>query len=222
MSRQDFSCNGCFDLSNRGFFADHWSHMNFDEGCALEEYAFLFGICALLRPMKILEVGTSTGLGTAAMWLGASLTGLRPKIVTIDHKHHIFEKNLSRFKVPFEFVDFRHGKSSEILQSLLTHGERFDLCFIDGGHTPEIVREDWRLTSKLSEMWLFHDLLTESGVQDVVESISMDSNYQVFPLLYPAGHKVDEETGEWYRSLDAAGFCLVQGPKISESQKSHA
>ena len=58
-----------------GFPLEPMLHAVFGEACSLEEYAFLFGISALMRPMKVLEIGTSQGLGAIAIALGVSMTG---------------------------------------------------------------------------------------------------------------------------------------------------
>jgi len=78
-----------------GFIPELWSKTVYGEACSIEEYAFLFGITALLRPNKILEIGTSMGLGSISMVLGAQLTGSRCRVVTIDKTKMEFEKNLN-------------------------------------------------------------------------------------------------------------------------------
>ena len=193
-----------------GFFLKNMSQAMFGEACSIEEYAFLFGLAALLRPKRILEIGTSQGLGAISMALGASMTGNLCEIVTIDKKPGDHRENLRLFPEIAPMVKYMQGASHEVLQILEAENERFDLCFLDGGHDYQTVSDDWRYAKSMSDKWLFHDSVAQPGVAQLLEQLRSSSAYQFFDLKYSPGHQLDDPTGEWYQALTSPGFCLVQ------------
>ena len=84
-------------------------------------------ISRMVRPSRILEIGTYTGYSAICL-----AEGLRPggKIITLDSNEELedrvrgYIKNAGLEKV----IDFRIGKASELIPSLK---EKFDLVFID-------------------------------------------------------------------------------------------
>lgn len=193
-----------------GFPLEAMLQVTFGEACSIEDYAFLFGLSALLRPRRILEIGTSQGLGAISIALGASMTGTACEVVTIDKKKNTCHENLKLFPGLSKLVKHIHGDSHEVLQDLRVNNQRFDLCFLDGGHDYQTVSKDWHYAQCLSEKWLFHDSAAQPGVAKLLKQIRSTTAYQVFDLSYPPGHQLDDPTGEWYQTLKAPGFCLVQ------------
>jgi len=187
-----------------------WAGVEFGEACSIEEYAFLYGIAAMLRPNRILEIGSSTGLGTCALIAGACICGDQLKITTIDQKKWPIEANIEKILGrPFD-IDARTGDSADILEELVSEEAFFDLCFIDGGHDFQTVSNDWSLARKLSEFFLIHDTSSEKGVSKLICEIKKDPDYSVLSFDYEPGHKLDEFSQEWYRILVSPGMTLVK------------
>lgn len=202
-------------FKNHGFNPNKWSDLHFGEASSIEEYAFLFGITAMLRPKKVLEIGTSTGLGTSAILMGSSMTGQNVTITTIDIKSNkVKEENISKIIGNLDNINFLIGHSHDELKSLCEENEKFDFCFIDGGHDFDTVLEDWNLCKKLSNFFIFHDSDSEKGVSSVIEIIENDKEFRIFSLSYPPGHQLDEPTGEWYRTLQAPGYTIVKRERV--------
>ena len=198
-------------FENHGFNPHKWSNLQFGEASSIEEYAFLFGITAMLRPQKVLEIGTSTGLSTSAILIGSSMTGQNVTITTIDIKSNTMkEENILRTLGSLDNINFLVGRSHDKLKNLCEQNEKFDFCIIDGGHDFETVLEDWKLCKKLSNFFLFHDSESEKGVAKVIKIIENDNNFKVFSLSYQPGHQLDEPTGTWYKTLQAPGYTIVK------------
>lgn len=193
-----------------GFPVALFSEMTFGESSSIEEYAFLFGLTALLRANRILEVGTSQGLGAISMALGAAMTGNVCEIVTVDRSEWRYRENLNRFPEIAGMIKFVQGDSNVVLESLLREKRDFDLCLIDGGHDYNTVASDWNCCRKLSKMWVFHDSSSRPGVSQLLSEIRGASEYQLMELDYPPGHQFDDPTGEWFEALTSPGFCLVK------------
>ncbi len=193
-----------------GFAVLPFSRAKFGEACSIEEYAFLFGFAALLRPKRILEIGTSKGLGAISIGLGVSMSGTACEVVTIDRNEADFHENLKLFPDISIHINNIQGDSQEVLHKLQIKDEKFDLCFLDGGHDYQTVCTDWQYAKNLASQWLFHDSVTEPGVAMLLDQIRASSEYQIFDLQYPPGHQLDEPTEEWYQTLKAPGFCLIQ------------
>jgi predicted O-methyltransferase YrrM len=157
-----------------------------------------------------LEIGTSCGVGAIAIALGAKLTGNECKVTTIDRQEKDITNNIDLFPQLATSIHPIVGDSGEVLASLQANNEKFDLCFIDGGHDYETVSRDWHYARTMADQWILHDSTTQPGVGRLVEKIRNTRKYNIFELNYPPGHQLDEPTGEWYRTLTAPGFCLIQ------------
>jgi hypothetical protein len=198
-------------FKNSGFNPYKWSDLYFGEASSIEEYAFLFGITAMLRPQKILEIGTSTGIGTSAIFLGASMTGQKVTITTIDIKSNkMKEDNILRIKGNLDNIIFLVGRSHDELKRLCEQNKKFDFCIIDGGHDFETVLDDWNLCNQLSDFFLFHDSDSEESVLKVINIIKNDEQFDVLSLSYPPGHQLDDPTREWYKALNSPGYTIVK------------
>jgi len=193
-----------------GFVVAPMLQAKFGEACSIQEYAFLFGLAALVRPERILEIGTSEGLGSISLALGGSMGGAPCEVVTIDKKEVNLEENLKLFPEISMQIKCIQGDSHEVLRELHRNCEKFDLCFLDGGHDYQTVSTDWQFAKRLSDKWLFHDSVAQPGVARLLKEIRDVKEYQIFDMLYPPGHQLDEPTGEMYQTLTSPGFCLVQ------------
>lgn len=170
-----------------------------------EEYGFCAALVQLMRPQKILEVGTSSGRGTLAL---AQNSPSGAEIVTIDCADHRNEaiKNFPPDNIRIRFIQ---KNSDTALQQLVANGEHFDLILIDGGHLYETVTKDWSHARQLAETIIFHDALQFNGVKRVINKIRRDPCWDVSVLSYPGTSLFDDVTGKEFYSNRCPGIAIA-------------
>lgn len=188
-------------------------------GCFIEDYILLSGVLVQLRPKKILEIGTNTGLGAVIMAKAASFMGKPAYVTTIDMDQSLGRNNvhlIPNIDRQIAFVE----ESSNIFLPMLTHcGERFDFIFIDGGHDYEQASKDWKNASTLSDTFAFHDTTQFLGLQQLIQEIRSSGEYDVFQFISPPGHRFNPEL----RLEDfSTGITLVQRKPSLADLKSRA
>ncbi len=94
----------------------------------------LFRISSFYKPAKILELGTSLGIGTIHLQAGSP----QSKITTID----ACGETISQAKLNFNTFNFNINCANETFENYLDQLqlEKFDLIFIDGHHDGEALK----------------------------------------------------------------------------------
>lgn len=82
-------------------------------------------ISNMIRPNRILEIGTYTGYSALCLAEGLAEGG---KLITIDVNEELEEKVRGYFDASKDKIDFRIGKAADIIPTLT---DTFDLVFID-------------------------------------------------------------------------------------------
>ncbi|WP_244833255.1 O-methyltransferase [Clostridium sp. BJN0001] len=106
---------------------------------------FLELITSMVKPMKILELGTAVGFSAILMYEAAKT---KPSIITIDRDKDMIEKaneNIRKFNLQ-DKIKIEEGDCLEILKKL---DDKFDLIFMDAGkgHYNHFLPECLRLLS---------------------------------------------------------------------------
>lgn len=190
--------------------------LTFSESCLIEEYYYLFGVAALLRPKRILEIGTNMGLGTLSLWKGASSFGTSRNvhIVTIEKNPACIpyiEQNWKVQKCPPKYLHIMNDYSSTALEALRHKRHWFGLCFIDGDHSYEGTHSDWVGTQALTDFWVMHDSTQMSGVRRMVEEIRESGDYDVFSFdEYPFGTQWSQRAEKYVLKKSIPGMTLVR------------
>jgi predicted O-methyltransferase YrrM len=94
----------------------------------------LFRMARFFRPAQVLELGTSFGISTLYLALGAD----EGRVTTIEgcpQTHHIAEQHFQRLKV--RNIDPVLGSFRQRLPEVLQRMERLDMAFLDGHHAKE-------------------------------------------------------------------------------------
>lgn len=95
--------------------------------------ALLIRLSSYFKPKHILEIGTSLGLSTAALKLGAPNANLK-SLEGCPETAKIAKTQLEKFQ--FELIDIHIGDFSKTLKSA-TENANFDLIYFDGNHKKE-------------------------------------------------------------------------------------
>jgi hypothetical protein len=165
--------------------------LHFGEGCLVEEYLFLRSLAILLQPKRILEVGTSCGVGGLMLLDGASSFSRQARLTTIDvASHDAFESNLEHFTHLKQRIERIVAPSDTALATLARKRRRFDLVFLDGDHSEEQVARDWQSIEPLANTYILHDTDQMPGCRELVARIRQRGGFDVLSLSYPQGHQV--------------------------------
>lgn len=180
---------------------------NWGWGCFLEDYVLLAGVLAMLRPKKVLEVGTHSGLGAVVLAKAASFLSEPAQVTTIDIDQSKGRANLHLIDSIEDRITFVEADSNVFLPQLAARGERFDFVFIDGAHDYEQALRDWKNCLPLSDTFAFHDTIQFTGLQQLVREIRFTSDFDVFQFLSPPGHRIKPELRKEHF---CTGITLVQ------------
>jgi len=144
--------------------------LNSGSGSTLGDYKFLYGFISLVKPRRILDIGTHYGLSAIAMAMALRDSGLdESKILTIDINEGFLE--MARTQIQglglSDFIETRCCTSSDIGDA-----EPFDVVFIDGVHTLEGCLTDFNNVKKTATYVLIHDAAQLKETSNAVKTIS--------------------------------------------------
>ena len=150
---------------------------NYERGLLLHSLVKKFEV------QSYLEIGFGRGYSTFCVAKAMEDKGIEGKIITIDpafSEQHL--KNLSQIfpSTWFDKIQFLNGRSEDVLPVI--EGD-FDLIYIDGDHTYDVVKKDWEMTKdRFNKFLLFDDYhlpTKDSGpgiqVAKLIDSIDDDS-----------------------------------------------
>jgi hypothetical protein len=129
-------------------------------------------IVEIVNPTNIFEIGLNMGW-SSAMWLELS----KAKVTSCDISYKdetIAASSFLSTKYPSRFTYV--NRLEEDLFNKIIKSQKFDLCFIDGGHLLPDVIEDIKLCMELNvEYFAMDDWLPQYGeVQDAVKKFGTD------------------------------------------------
>lgn len=149
-------------------------------GSTLGDYKFLYGFISLIKPRRIVEIGTHYGLSAIAMALALRDEGLtKSRILSIDIACHVLEvakKHLEQLGLQ-KYVQLVCGDSS-----IIGEYSRFDVAFIDGDHSYEGCLKDFNNVKDKATYILIHDAAILEGISRAVEEIRTREKYEVFNM----------------------------------------
>ena len=142
----------------------------------------LFRLARYYRPERVLELGTSLGLSTAYLAVGAGSAkatgGRSAKVFTIEGAPEVGAVAKNNFRVlGLENIDVTIGNFDRVLDATLNRAGRIDLAFIDGNHRLEpTLRYFNALYGQLSPsaVLIFDDIHWSREMEAAWESIKKD------------------------------------------------
>lgn len=141
-----------------------------------EELRFIVDQCSGAK--SYLEIGTSFG---GSLWPIANMLDNNAVIVSVDMpKVWNNSSKWDRDKRTFERVDWiaeqlrEQGKTVHIIRGnsldenivrTVTELGPYEICFIDGDHSYNAIKQDYENYGKLAKRIIFHDTLSKPGVK---------------------------------------------------------
>lgn len=178
-------------------------------GSTLEDYKFLYGFVSLIRPKRILDIGTNMGGSAIAMAMALRDEGLtKSKIVSIDIVETFLRKaqaQIDQLELS-DYVELVRGDSS-ITKTLPS----FDVVFIDGDHSFEGCLKDFENVKDKTNYVVIHDSASIDAVRKAIKTIRETGKYDVLNM----------DVGNWgeqwslnrvaYRSYPGIAIVKVRG-----------
>lgn len=140
-------------------------------GISPKRAELLFRVTNYFKPEKILEIGTSLGLATAALALGNP----KAKVVTIEgcpNTANVAQNQLTEFdyhNVENVISEFESFLISENIQAT-----NYDLIYFDGNHSKKATLEYFELllpTINNDSVWIFDDIHWSEDMEEAWEMI---------------------------------------------------
>ena len=132
-----------------------------------------------LQPRKILELGTSLGVGTLYLSSGSPDS----KIITVEGCTSIHNFARESFAVNnAQNIEAVNSGFDEVLDNLIAENQDIDLVYIDGNHTYQATMDYYELFSRRLEsgaVLLFDDINWSKGMSKAWREIVKDSKSTV-------------------------------------------
>lgn len=172
--------HSCSDI--QGFGADVMTFevlksLDSGMGCTLGDYKFLYGFVSLIRPRRIVDIGTNHGLSAIAMAMALRDGGLtESRIISVD----IIEGYLKKAQAQInqlglsKYVKLVCGDSSVIKDY-----PPFDVAFIDGDHTLKGCLRDFETVKDRATYILIHDTVAIDAITRAVKEIRKTGEYDI-------------------------------------------
>ncbi len=139
----------------------------------------LFRLARYFNPEKILELGTSMGISTMYLSLGAP----KSEIYTIEGCANISSVAESNFKkAKLTNIQLNIGNFENLLPTILRKMEHIDLLFIDGDHKKEKIIDYFEKCIEYSgsdSVFVFDDIHWSQSMEEAWDQMLNDSRVKV-------------------------------------------
>ena len=136
-------------------------------GSTLEDYKFLYGFVSLVKPKRVLDIGTNYGLSAIVMAMALRDCNLEESMVfTVDISEscqEVARKQIGKVGLS-KYIKVIYGTSSDI-------GGFFDVVFIDGNHSFSGCMKDFNNVANRATYILIHDSTQLHKVSETVKEI---------------------------------------------------
>lgn len=152
-----------------------------------QEAQFLVNLCKFLKPKEILELGTSLGVSTKALLIGAP----NAKITTIEGCKEIADISRNNFDKTSSNLTVINDTFDSFFEQSTLKNQIWDLVYIDGNHTLEATLKYYEIlknnhTSPQSCL-VFDDIYWSEGMQQAWNTIIKDKENTLTLDLFSLG-----------------------------------
>jgi len=154
--------------------------LNTGAGSTLGDYKFLYGFVSLVKPKRILDVGTNYGVSAITMAMALRDAGLEEsRVYTIDVSDVVL--NVARKQIELMnlsgYIVVIHGTTLSIDKEMF-----FDVVFIDGDHTFDGCLRDFNNVKRRATYVLIHDSVQFNDIKKAVKTIMKESSYEILNI----------------------------------------
>lgn len=150
-------------------------------GITRKRAQLLFRLVRYFQPNEILEIGTSLGLATSAMSLGA----INGKITTLEGCPNTLAQSQLQFqksKINSENINFVNSEFTTYLNNKQVQTSNFKLIYFDGNHSKKATLEYFETllpTISNDTVWIFDDIHWSEDMEQAWELIKSHSKVTV-------------------------------------------
>jgi len=175
------------------------------QGSTYEDYVFLYGLVALLRPGRIVETGTNFGASSIVMATACKHMGHACRIDTVELSMEKANKAMLQIGEAglADRISVFVGPSGEVLKKL-QGDSKYDFAFVDGDHTYAGCKSDLALACAMADVVAVHDSASREVARCITE---MKDRADLVDLRYPESRQFSEGK-EIYRS--APGIAILR------------
>jgi len=181
-----------FSSWNEGVINEDWFH----------SYFLILNLGLQVRPINVLEIGTRNGLSLVMLLSGyCHFKGV--KVVCVDTWEEFscpsrVIDNLRFMSIPEEIVDFKIGKSRDILPDMSMNGynDLFDYILVDGSH---------EANEAYGDLLYAHKFLRSRGylLFDDIERLELYDIWRKFRVMYKKNYT-------WFENSYGKGICWAK------------
>lgn len=147
-------------------------------GIPLKRAQLLNRLVSYLEVKDPLELGTSLGIGSAAIACGNKV-----QLTTVEGCPETAAVAREQFRqFDLNNIDLRVGKFSDYIEEVLSQGKKFDLIFFDGHHQKEATLSYFRKLLPLAHndsVFIFDDIHWSKGMEEAWNEIKDDPKVTV-------------------------------------------
>jgi len=172
------------------------------------DYKFLYGFISLVKPKRILDIGTNYGVSAIVMAMALRDFNLRKSsVLSIDINEAVLKiANAQIYRSGIsEYIETRCCSSSSLETETF-----FDVVFIDGGHTLEDCLTDFDNVKNKATYVLIHDSHHLGGVKQAVKTIKDTGLYEFINLDIGRPCKLWSKNKVVYRSYPGITIIKVR------------
>lgn len=179
---EDYGAGSRVFTSNHRKVADIAKHA----GISTKKTRLLQQLMHFLKPTKILEIGTSLGLGSAAMAIAAmeaTITTIEGCPSTAGKAQQYFEKH------KLNNIQVIHGLFEEKLPELCEHN-KYDIIYFDGNHQKNATIDYFEKSLKSihnDSLFIFDDIHWSKGMEEAWEFIKKHPKTKITIDLFDLG-----------------------------------
>lgn len=141
-----------------------------------------------LKPINIIELGTSFGVGTIFLYIGKTNES---RIFTVEAEESLHKLATEKFKsLTFKSIHAIQGEFDHVLPDLVKNLDSVDLVYVDGNHRkePTIRYFEWILEKKNDNtVIIFDDINWSSEMKDAWNIIKSNPHVRLSVDLFQLG-----------------------------------